>query len=183
MSRSSCLNYLHRLGFVLRRLKRRLLKAGETKREAFVAEYAVLSNEARRSGAKDILCRRGPFPWGRRVARQMGPEGRGGTGGVHQPTVWGEGQLLLGGVPGDRAGGVDGLASRKDEVQRRCRTVLQSRAATLLPATRPDSRHSPNAHPTLALQPVTEVRAHNDNRNKWRLVACNVTYDSCVTQL
>ena len=49
---SSCLNYQHRLGFVLRRPKKRLLKADEGKREAFVAEYAVLSNEARRSGAK-----------------------------------------------------------------------------------------------------------------------------------
>ena len=49
---SSCLNYQHRLGFVLRRPKKRLLKADEGKREAFVAEYAVLSNGARRSGAK-----------------------------------------------------------------------------------------------------------------------------------
>ena len=52
MSRSSCLHYLHRLGFVLRRPKKRLVKADEAKREAFVAEYAVLSREARRSGAK-----------------------------------------------------------------------------------------------------------------------------------
>ena len=44
-----------------------------------------------------------------------------------------------------------GLASRKDEVQRRCRTILQSRAEALLRASRPDSRHSPNAHSTLAL--------------------------------
>ena len=46
---------------------------------------------------------------------------------------------------------LDGLASRKDEVQRRCRTVLQSRAEALLRASRPDSRHSPNAPSTLAL--------------------------------
>ena len=52
LSRSSCLNYLHRLGFVLRRPKKRLLKADEAKREAFIAEYAVLSEEAQRSGAK-----------------------------------------------------------------------------------------------------------------------------------
>ena len=38
MSRSSCLNYLHRLGFVLRRPKKRLVKADEAKREAFVAD-------------------------------------------------------------------------------------------------------------------------------------------------
>ena len=52
LSRSSCLNYLHRLGFVLRRPKKRLLKADEAKREAFVAEYAALSSGVRRSGAK-----------------------------------------------------------------------------------------------------------------------------------
>ena len=44
-----------------------------------------------------------------------------------------------------------GLASRKDEVRRRCRTVLQSRAETLLPDCRPDPRRPANAHPTLAL--------------------------------
>ena len=52
LSRSSCLNYLHRLGLVLRRPKKSLLKADEAKREAFVAEYAVLAEEAQRSGAK-----------------------------------------------------------------------------------------------------------------------------------
>ena len=52
LSRSSCLNYLHRLGFVLKRPKKRLLKADEAKREAFVAEYTFLSEEARRSGAR-----------------------------------------------------------------------------------------------------------------------------------
>ena len=35
LSRSSCLNYLHRLGFVLKRPKKRLVKADEAKREAF----------------------------------------------------------------------------------------------------------------------------------------------------
>ena len=52
LSRSSSLNYLHRLGFVLRRPKKRLLKADEAKRGAFVAEYAALSSGVRRSGAK-----------------------------------------------------------------------------------------------------------------------------------
>ena len=42
LSRSSCLNWLHRLGFALRRPKKRLLKADAAKREAFVAEYAAL---------------------------------------------------------------------------------------------------------------------------------------------
>ena len=44
-----------------------------------------------------------------------------------------------------------GLASRKDEVRRRCRTVLQSKAERLPPNRRPDSWHPSNAHPTLAL--------------------------------
>ena len=42
LCRSSCLNYLHRLEFAFKRPKKRLLKADETKREAFVAEYAAL---------------------------------------------------------------------------------------------------------------------------------------------
>ena len=46
---------------------------------------------------------------------------------------------------------LDGLAGRRDEVRRRCRTVLQSRVAALLPVSRPDSCHPTNAHPTLAL--------------------------------
>ena len=52
LSRSSCLNYLHRLGFVLKRPKKRLVKADEAKRESFVAEYVALWDEAERSGAK-----------------------------------------------------------------------------------------------------------------------------------
>ena len=52
LSRSSCLNWLHRLGFACKRPKKRLLKADESKREAFVAEYAVLWEEAQRTGAR-----------------------------------------------------------------------------------------------------------------------------------
>lgn len=52
LSRSSCLQYLHRLGFVLKRPKKRLLKADAAKREAFVAFYIALRQEAERSGAK-----------------------------------------------------------------------------------------------------------------------------------
>ena len=35
---SSCLNYLHRLGFAFKRPKKQLLKADEAKRESFVAD-------------------------------------------------------------------------------------------------------------------------------------------------
>jgi transposase len=52
LCRSSCLNYLHRLGFVLKRPKKRLLKANAAQRDAFVAAYGVLRIEAQASGAK-----------------------------------------------------------------------------------------------------------------------------------
>ena len=52
LSRSSCLNYLHRLGFVLKRPKKRLLKADPVRRDAFVGEYAALTVAARRTGGK-----------------------------------------------------------------------------------------------------------------------------------
>lgn len=52
LCRSACRRYLHRLGFVYKRPKKRLLKADEAKRAAFVAEYAALLAEARASGAK-----------------------------------------------------------------------------------------------------------------------------------
>ncbi len=52
LTRSSCLNYLHRLGFVLKRPKKRLLKAKAADREAFVASYATLRVEAQAKRAK-----------------------------------------------------------------------------------------------------------------------------------
>ena len=52
LSRSSCLNYLHRLGFVLKRPKKRLVKADPIRREGFVREYAASAAAARRTGAK-----------------------------------------------------------------------------------------------------------------------------------
>ena len=52
LSRSSCLNYLHRLGFVLKRPKKRLLKAKDEERKAFVLQYSQIREEAERIGAK-----------------------------------------------------------------------------------------------------------------------------------
>src|SRR3972149_6568037 len=52
LMRSSCLNYLHRLGFVLKRPKKRLVKADAELRAAFVALYAALRAEAKATGAK-----------------------------------------------------------------------------------------------------------------------------------
>lgn len=42
LCRSTCLNYLHLLGFVLKRPKKRLVKAKAEQRAAFVALYAEL---------------------------------------------------------------------------------------------------------------------------------------------
>jgi transposase len=55
LARSACRNYLHRLGFVVKRPEKRLLKANETKRAAFVADYATLRTEAHTTGAKHIF--------------------------------------------------------------------------------------------------------------------------------
>jgi len=52
LSGRSCLNYLHRLGFVLKRPKKRLLKAKAGQRAAFVATYAALRSEAQEQGAQ-----------------------------------------------------------------------------------------------------------------------------------
>jgi transposase len=52
LRRSSCVDYLHRLGFVLKRPKKRLLKADADQRKAFVTAYAALRQEAKQSGAK-----------------------------------------------------------------------------------------------------------------------------------
>lgn len=52
LSSRTCLNYLHRLGFVLKRPKKRLCKANAEKRVVFVQEYASLRAEAQGSGAK-----------------------------------------------------------------------------------------------------------------------------------
>jgi transposase len=52
LSSRTCLNYLHRLGFVVKRPKKRLCKANAEKRVAFVREYAALRAEALVSGAK-----------------------------------------------------------------------------------------------------------------------------------
>ena len=52
LSRSSCLTWLHRLEFTFKRPKKRLLKADAKKREALVAEYAALTEEAQGTGAR-----------------------------------------------------------------------------------------------------------------------------------
>ena len=250
LSRSTCLNYLHRLGFVLKRPKKRLLKADAEKREAFVAEYATLGSQAQESGEKIFFADEAHFRadaelrgkwvlraepalvdstsprYGEKASyysavcletgevewmelegnsnsetlaafleqlreRQGGrlnviwdnaPAHRGeavrewlGKPGVnlrlvnlpgHSPdfnadeTIWGwareeaTGNLCLGTkkLVQERVGNFsDGLAGRKEEVKRRCRTILQSRAEGIPRNPHTNPHHRPYAHPTLAL--------------------------------
>ena len=250
LCRSSCLNYLRRLGFAFKRPKKHLVKADEAKREAFVVEYAALPDGARWSGAKIFFADEAHFradaelrgKWvlkgepalvdstsprrGEKVSyysavcletgevewmelegnsnagtseaflRQLrerhpgplnviwdnAPAHRGevmreylrtpglGLRLVSLPgyspdfntdeAVWGwvreeaTGNLCLGSraVVLERVNSfLAGLASRKNEVRRRCRTVLQSKADAFLRDSQTDSQHPRNAHPTLAL--------------------------------
>ena len=250
LSRCSCLNYLHRLGFVLKRPKKRLVKADGQKRESFVAEYAALWDEAGQSGARIFFADEAHFradaelrgKWVQRgepalvdsssprygekasyhsavcletgEVEWMGLEGNSNsetsaafleqlrerhTGPLsviwdnapahrgeavreylrtpgqrlrlvnlpgYSPdfnadeAIWGwareeaTGNLCLGtkAAVQERVGNfLQGLSSRKDEVKRRCRTVLQSRAETLWRDIQSPSQPTANAHPTLAL--------------------------------
>ena len=250
VSRSSCLNYLHRLGFAFKRPKKRLLKANESKREAFVAEYAALMEEAQRTGARIFFADEAHFRADAELRGKWVLKGRPALVDSNSPkygekasyysavcletgevewmdlegnsnsetsaafleqlrqrhdgrlnVIWdnapahrGEAvreylrtpelNLRLVNLPGyspdfnadeaiwgwareeatgnlclesraavqERVGKfLAGLASRKEDVRRRCRTVLQSRAEGLLQDSRLDSQHPANAHLTLAL--------------------------------
>lgn len=250
LSRSSCLNYLHRLGFSFKRPKKRLLKADEGKREVFVAEYAAMWEESQGTGTgiffadeahfraeaelrgkwtlkgepalvdstspgygekasyySAVCLETGEVEWmeldgnsnsGTSVAflRQLkekhpgplkviwdnAPAHRGEamreylrTPGLalqlvnlpgYSPdfnpdeAIWGwareeaTGNRCLGSKAAvqEKVGQfLAGLTHRKEEVRRRCRTVLQSRAEAILPDSRPDPKPQVYAHPTLAL--------------------------------
>ena len=250
LSRSTCLNYLHRLGFAFKRPKKRLLKADAEKRESFVAEYAAMSEEARRAGAKIFFADEAHFRadaelrdkwvlrgepalvdsssprYGEKASYYsavyletgevdwMELEGNSNSGTsaafldrlrqrhagplnviwdnapphrgeavreylrtpglrlrlVNLPgyspdfnadeAVWGwareeaTGNLCLGTKEQvqEKVGNFfEGLSTRKEEVKRRCRTILQSRAEGLLHNPHPNPHHQQYAHPTLAL--------------------------------
>ena len=250
LSRSTCLDYLHRLGFAFKRPKKRLLKADAEKREAFVAEYVALASQAQESGEKiffadeahfradaelrgkwvsrgepalvdstsprygeratyysAVCLETGEVEWmelegnsnsgtsaaflGQLRERHSGrlnmiwdnaPAHRGyavrewlGKPGVNlrlvnlpgyspdfnaDEAVWGwareeaTGNLCLGtkALVQERVGNfLRGLSTRQDEVKRRCRTILQSRAEALVQLPRNDSHLPANVHPTLAL--------------------------------
>ena len=104
---------------MLKRPKKRLIKADAAKRETFVAEYAALVDEAQQVGAKVFFVDEAHFRadadpvsgYGAGSAGQMGAQRRAGPGGLDQPTLGRKGQLLLSGVPGNRRGG-NGCARR-----------------------------------------------------------------------
>ncbi|MFN8516926.1 MAG: winged helix-turn-helix domain-containing protein [Chloroflexia bacterium] len=108
LCRSACTRYLHRLGFVCKRPKKRLLKADEATRAAFVAEYAALLAEARAAGRKIFFVDEAHFradgdlrgKWVLGAKLTLVDSGL--------PALGREGQLLLGGLPGDRGGGAHG---------------------------------------------------------------------------
>ena len=250
LSRSTCLNYLHRLGFAFKRPKKRLLKADAEKRESFLAEYAALREEARRTGAKIFFADEAHFradaelrgKWVLRgepalvdstsprygekasyysaVCLETGEvdwmelEGNSNSGTsaafleqlrerhsgrlnviwdnapAHRgeavrdylrtprlnlqlmnlpgyspdfnadEAIWGwareeaTGNLCLGTkalVQEKVTNFLEGLAGRKEEVKRRCRTILQSKAEGLLRNPHSGPQYQPYAHPTLAL--------------------------------
>ena len=253
LSRSSCLNYLHRLGFSFKRPKKRLLKADEGKREAFVVEYAAMWEECQETGVRIFFAYEAHFradaelrsKWTQRgepalvestsprygekasyysaVCLETGEvewlelagNSNSGTSAaflkqlkethpgplkviwdnapahftgpgeamreylgtpdlkvqlVNLPgyspdfnpdeAIWGwareeaTGNLCLGSRAAvqERVGQfLAGLSHRKEGVKRRCRTVLQSRAETLLEDSQPHPDCTANAHPTLAL--------------------------------
>ena len=92
LSRSSCLNYLHRLGFVLKRPKNRLVKADPMRRrEAFVGEYAALTAAARRTGVKIFFADEAHFRADAELRVQVGVERGAGPGGLQQSQVRREG--------------------------------------------------------------------------------------------
>ena len=176
LCRSRCLNYLHRLGFVLRRPKKRLLKADEAKREAFVAEYATLSDEARRSGAKIFFADEAHFradaelrgKWvlrGEPALTDSGSPRYGEKASYYSAVCLETGEVEWMGLEGNSNSETSAaffkqekvrnflaaLACRKEEVKRRCRTVLQSRADRLPRHSQYNPGCTANAHPTLAL--------------------------------
>ena len=142
------------MGFALKRPSKRLVKADEAKRECFVGEYAALTQEARLTGDKIFFADEAHFradaelrskwvlkgepapPFSRRQALPgYSPDFNA------DEAIWGwareeaTGNLCLGtkALVRERVNNFLGeLTIRRDEIKRRCRTVLQSRSDGLL---------------------------------------------------
>lgn len=75
LSRTSCLRYLHRLGFTRKRPKKQLIKADPAQRASFVDTYATLVAEAARSGATILFVDEAHFRADAEVAWLWTPKG------------------------------------------------------------------------------------------------------------
>ncbi len=112
LSRSTCLNYLHRLGFVLKCPKKRLVKADEGKREAFVSDTPPCGTR-RTSPEPRYSSPTRPIPGPMRNCGANGCCGESRPWWTRAARAMAKGQLLLGGVPGERGGGVDGAGGEQ----------------------------------------------------------------------
>lgn len=75
LSRTSCLRYLHRLGFVCKRPKKLLVKADAAKRAAFVRTYAEVLADAADSGASICFVDEAHFRADAELTRVWVPKG------------------------------------------------------------------------------------------------------------
>lgn len=75
LSRTSCLRYLHRLGFVCKRPKKRLAKADPGTRADFVQTYAEVVDEAARTGASIFFVDEAHFRADAELTRLWTPRG------------------------------------------------------------------------------------------------------------
>ena len=82
----------------------------ESKREAFVAEYTALWEEAQRTEAS-FFAAEAHFRADAELRGKWVLKGKPAL--VDSHTVWGEGQLLFSGVPGDGRGGMDGTGGQQ----------------------------------------------------------------------
>ena len=112
LSRSSCLNYLHRLGFAFKRPKKRLLKADAAKREAFLAEYAALRGEAGRTGGRIFFADEAHFRADAELRGKWVLKGEPALVDSTSPR-YGEKASYYSGVLGDRRGGLDGTGGQQ----------------------------------------------------------------------
>ena len=101
LCRSRCLNYLHRLGFVLKRPEQRLLKADAEKRDGFVAAYAALRIEARAVGARILFVDEAHFRADVELRARWVLRGEPAWVQLDQSPAGRESYLQLGHLPGD----------------------------------------------------------------------------------
>ncbi len=88
------------MGFAFKGPKKRPTKANESKRDAFVAGYAALGEEAQLTGAKVFFVDEAHFRADAELRGKWVLRGEPALVDSTSPKYGGEGQLILGGVPG-----------------------------------------------------------------------------------